>query len=183
MIRRPPRSTLFPYTTLFRSKTRTTTGPPAAAPSVHPVRLTRIQCGSTTRGLANNPAALSPPRLATATCEFPPCTSHRLPRALRARPIPPPYRLQKSARDLYRSHSSSFTLLGSPQLPRAASRRFQHFAQVFLRLKQRVFGRRLGNLQHPGNLRVPESFHFVQQKNVALMTGKLLERAHERYPQ
>src|SRR2546429_1130550 len=41
------------------AKTRTTTCPPAAAPSVHPVRLTRIQCGSTTRGLANNPAALS----------------------------------------------------------------------------------------------------------------------------
>src|SRR6266496_5590338 len=28
MIRRPPRSTLFPYTTLFRSRTRTRTAPP-----------------------------------------------------------------------------------------------------------------------------------------------------------
>src|SRR5450631_1290515 len=38
MIRRPPRSTLFPYTTLFRSRTR-----PAASPGV----------GSAARGLPN----------------------------------------------------------------------------------------------------------------------------------
>src|SRR5258707_4651775 len=31
MIRRPPRSTLFPYTTLFRSEGAVGTGPPAAA--------------------------------------------------------------------------------------------------------------------------------------------------------
>src|SRR5258708_23963586 len=34
MIRRPPRSTLFPYTTLFRSNSGATV-PPAAAPSHH----------------------------------------------------------------------------------------------------------------------------------------------------
>src|SRR3712207_7223882 len=33
MIRRPPRSTLFPYTTLFRSITEQTAGPPANAPT------------------------------------------------------------------------------------------------------------------------------------------------------
>src|SRR3989440_6296433 len=33
MIRRPPRSTLFPYTTLFRSTRRTTTREPKAAPA------------------------------------------------------------------------------------------------------------------------------------------------------
>src|SRR2546426_8536317 len=33
MIRRPPRSTLFPYTTLFRSERR---GPPAACEHPHP---------------------------------------------------------------------------------------------------------------------------------------------------
>src|SRR2546430_17482216 len=38
MIRRPPRSTLFPYTTLFRS-TVTSTGSPAAASPV------RVRCG------------------------------------------------------------------------------------------------------------------------------------------
>src|SRR3712207_7614564 len=32
MIRRPPRSTLFPYTTLFRSAAADVTGPPAAQP-------------------------------------------------------------------------------------------------------------------------------------------------------
>src|SRR3712207_7366016 len=32
MIRRPPRSTLFPYTTLFRSRRTTRTSPPCAAP-------------------------------------------------------------------------------------------------------------------------------------------------------
>src|SRR3989338_5339968 len=31
MIRRPPRSTLFPYTTLFRSRKRTVTHPPASS--------------------------------------------------------------------------------------------------------------------------------------------------------
>src|SRR5256886_13632842 len=33
MIRRPPRSTLFPYTTLFRSPACSTCRPPASAPS------------------------------------------------------------------------------------------------------------------------------------------------------
>src|SRR5690349_24408618 len=33
MIRRPPRSTLFPYTTLFRSPGRTTPSSPACAPA------------------------------------------------------------------------------------------------------------------------------------------------------
>src|SRR3712207_7835014 len=33
MIRRPPRSTLFPYTTLFRSKPRSITSPPSASSS------------------------------------------------------------------------------------------------------------------------------------------------------
>src|SRR2546427_9582879 len=33
MIRRPPRSTLFPYTTLFRSRPRSVVAPAAAAPA------------------------------------------------------------------------------------------------------------------------------------------------------
>src|SRR3712207_7944617 len=33
MIRRPPRSTLFPYTTLFRSSARSTRGPPRSDPA------------------------------------------------------------------------------------------------------------------------------------------------------
>src|SRR2546430_4130321 len=37
MIRRPPRSTLFPYTTLFRSQTR---GTPASVPTPRPPRST-----------------------------------------------------------------------------------------------------------------------------------------------
>src|ERR1700752_2767081 len=165
------------------AKTRTTVSRPSAALSAHPVRSTRVQCGSPTRGLANPPAALLPPRLASSTREFLPRTSRRPPRALRVRSTPRPYRLQKSVRDLYRSHSWSFTAVSSPQLPCTASWRLQHFAQTFLRLKQRVFGRRLGNLQHPGDLRVPESFHFVQQKNVALMPREPQERALQRHPQ
>src|SRR6266446_10039347 len=35
MIRRPPRSTLFPYTTLFRSRHRAGTRGPAAVPAAH----------------------------------------------------------------------------------------------------------------------------------------------------
>src|SRR3712207_7561550 len=38
MIRRPPRSTLFPYTTLFRSGRRGAQGRPAREPELHRVR-------------------------------------------------------------------------------------------------------------------------------------------------
>src|SRR2546429_4556816 len=38
MIRRPPRSTLFPYTTLFRSETNGTLHRPGAQGSAHPRR-------------------------------------------------------------------------------------------------------------------------------------------------
>src|SRR2546422_8566234 len=41
MIRRPPRSTLFPYTTLFRSLTRPPTPPRRAIPSPPGTRATR----------------------------------------------------------------------------------------------------------------------------------------------
>src|SRR3954467_8184980 len=41
MIRRPPRSTLFPYTTLFRSEVRRAAAPPhRGQPRVHPARRT-----------------------------------------------------------------------------------------------------------------------------------------------
>src|SRR3989442_3092083 len=48
MIRRPPRSTLFPYTTLFRSKRCTTLGPSAV---VHPASraTSRARTGGTWR--------------------------------------------------------------------------------------------------------------------------------------
>src|SRR5215469_18191114 len=36
MIRRPPRSTLFPYTTLFRSPPRAAARPPCGCPRRHP---------------------------------------------------------------------------------------------------------------------------------------------------
>src|SRR5258706_7412067 len=38
MIRRPPRSTLFPYTTLFRSRARTVSHIAASLPSLAPIR-------------------------------------------------------------------------------------------------------------------------------------------------
>src|SRR5437870_9041075 len=43
MIRRPPRSTLFPYTTLFRSPDRTPTNPPVAysTSSIGPLLVSR----------------------------------------------------------------------------------------------------------------------------------------------
>src|SRR5215469_7280487 len=166
----------------YLAKTKTTAAPLAVL-SVHPLPPMRVQCGSTTRGLANNSATLSRSRLATSTREFPPRTSHRSPRVLPARPIPPPYRLQKSARDLCRLDSSSFTVLGSTQLRSTVSWRLQHVAQIFLRLKQCVFRRCLGYLEHPGNLRMTESFHFVQQKNVALVPRQLFERALQCHPQ
>src|SRR2546430_6582537 len=48
MIRRPPRSTLFPYTTLFRSNTTVVTqSPPSAFPACGPLADNRLQhhCG------------------------------------------------------------------------------------------------------------------------------------------
>src|SRR2546423_5306100 len=52
MIRRPPRSTLFPYTTLFRSRragscrdSRPVAGPPASSPSSHRSRPRRCRSG------------------------------------------------------------------------------------------------------------------------------------------
>src|SRR3712207_8567252 len=45
MIRRPPRSTLFPYTTLFRSSTRT---PGSSTTSARPCAATPATCARTT---------------------------------------------------------------------------------------------------------------------------------------
>src|SRR2546425_9566772 len=47
MIRRPPRSTLFPYTTLFRSNADVTVGDPGAAG-----RLRQLSLGFNSRGLS-----------------------------------------------------------------------------------------------------------------------------------
>src|SRR3712207_7188150 len=47
MIRRPPRSTLFPYTTLFRSATRAT---PSQRATPNVVQLPRLQPGDTLDG-------------------------------------------------------------------------------------------------------------------------------------
>src|SRR5437868_9478248 len=44
MIRRPPRSTLFPYTTLFRSRgTATTPSPAPRCPACHPAATSRSE--------------------------------------------------------------------------------------------------------------------------------------------
>src|SRR3712207_3489269 len=60
MIRRPPRSTLFPYTTLFRSATSTTCSPPAPSASWTPARRAapRSRCGRT----PTSPTRPWPPR-------------------------------------------------------------------------------------------------------------------------
>src|SRR6267378_7568254 len=48
MIRRPPRSTLFPYTTLFRSRTRSASRPPRASTGFRP-RASRVRDRKSTR--------------------------------------------------------------------------------------------------------------------------------------
>src|SRR5437773_2297354 len=80
-------------------------------PSAHLLRSAPVQSASTTPVSPNNPAALSPPRSETSTRATLPRISRTRPRALPAPSIPPPYRPQKSALDLYKSHSSSFTVL------------------------------------------------------------------------
>src|SRR5256885_10112779 len=57
MIRRPPRSTLFPYTTLFRSLPR------ANEPRNHPQAPRHPQQSHTARPALRNPASLSAKRL------------------------------------------------------------------------------------------------------------------------
>src|SRR5260370_42377282 len=75
MIRRPPRSTLFPYTTLFRSPLRPGAHPSVSAPC--------LAC----RKLPHNPAwrespRATPPRphqnLLVATASHPACSAHPL---------------------------------------------------------------------------------------------------------
>src|SRR2546429_5150495 len=56
MIRRPPRSTLFPYTTLFRSNSSTPSGSPAVPRSTKPataVRSPSWRCSSARRRCAS----------------------------------------------------------------------------------------------------------------------------------
>src|SRR2546430_9840318 len=49
MIRRPPRSTLFPYTTLFRSKARLRITPTASPPRTLPSVEAKTNCRTCTR--------------------------------------------------------------------------------------------------------------------------------------
>src|SRR2546429_2014909 len=62
MIRRPPRSTLFPYTTLFRSSVQATPAPPSAAPPAAAVLGLGQPLGAAT-ALAGISAALPPARI------------------------------------------------------------------------------------------------------------------------
>src|SRR5205085_472880 len=116
-----------------------------------------------------------------------------------------PSALRSSAEDLAcqaqqddpEQSSSSRTPLGSAQTPRLAplasprkclakmktisctrcAALSARLPQNLHRLKQGVLRGRFANLEHPGNFRVPEAFHFVQQKNIALMSRQLRERA------
>src|SRR5256885_12566455 len=61
MIRRPPRSTLFPYTTLFRSADRAGAADPCALPAVHrPDALAGLAAGPHHGGLCAAPARKPP---------------------------------------------------------------------------------------------------------------------------
>src|SRR2546429_9429150 len=62
MIRRPPRSTLFPYTTLFRSSVQATPAPATPAPPAARV-LGLVKTFGTATALAGISAALPPARI------------------------------------------------------------------------------------------------------------------------
>src|SRR2546425_10423793 len=62
MIRRPPRSTLFPYTTLFRSRVAATARTPHPAARSRPARRVLGRLGDA-RGGARAAAVLSPPHV------------------------------------------------------------------------------------------------------------------------
>src|SRR2546421_1096751 len=79
MIRRPPRSTLFPYTTLFRSPRRGAPPPPTPPP--------RIDCA----GKARARSAVGP-RLALS------CSARRAPARAQSGSPPPPPEDRKSTR-------------------------------------------------------------------------------------
>src|SRR3981189_1209817 len=115
------------------------------------------------------PAAFLPlPR----TCPSKSAILHRTPRSSRhvlpVRPILRRFRPSKFVRNPGKLHS-----LYSPCLRRLAARRFQHYSQVLFCLKQRVLRSCFRDFQHSGNLSVPESFHFVEKKNVTLMTRQI----------
>src|SRR5256885_7137646 len=60
MIRRPPRSTLFPYTTLFRSRARQPPPPPdarphARSPAGHAVVHQAVEAASSASAVSSNP--------------------------------------------------------------------------------------------------------------------------------
>src|SRR2546430_12766209 len=65
MIRRPPRSTLFPYTTLFRSRTPPTSSPAMASTAWRSKALARAATWSW--ATASAPTATAPPCSATAS--------------------------------------------------------------------------------------------------------------------
>src|SRR3712207_8462627 len=60
MIRRPPRSTLFPYTTLFRSRLPTTAKMPTVSIAAAASRLARAPSPSASSGLLPWRASVSP---------------------------------------------------------------------------------------------------------------------------
>src|SRR2546429_4259756 len=64
MIRRPPRSTLFPYTTLFRSSAVAATMPAPLQPvgSERPQGRSNRQQGTTHRSIVSPPPTRAPPR-------------------------------------------------------------------------------------------------------------------------
>src|SRR5882724_9543823 len=70
--------------------------------------------------------------------------------------------------------------LGLPGLRCAATRGFQHLPEIFLGLKESVLGSVFADFKDSGNFGVAEAFNFVEQKNVALMSGELRQRVLKR---
>src|SRR6266480_667509 len=62
MIRRPPRSTLFPYTTLFRSRSRCRRHGPADPRAVPGFTVQSDRVDGNARGVAGPPLPRAPPR-------------------------------------------------------------------------------------------------------------------------
>src|SRR5262250_136963 len=73
-------------------------------------------------------------------------------------------------------------LANSFRPPRCA-RRLKHLPQRLFRLKKRVLGDGLRNMQHRGNFGVREPLDFIQEEDLTLPVGEPGQRALERQSQ
>src|SRR5208283_5136913 len=124
--------------------------------------------------LPDNRAIPPPPRSKTSTRESPP---HKPGNCRHAPPVPPILR-PNHPKIYVRDRCKKCSLATCFRSPRSR----QHAAQIFLCLKKCVLGSRFADVQRRRDFRVPESFHLIQQKYIALVLCQLRQRTFQSHP-